>query len=234
MPRSLYIATTIAAGPETVWRRTRDPGQHQRWDLRFTSITGLDGGDDGAQHFCYATRLLPGLTIAGTGTTAAERTRADGVRTSALRFGSAHPLSPIAEGAGHWRYTPVPGGVDFATGYHYRPRWGRAGRVADAWVVAPLMGWATAWSFDRLRLWCERGTAPERLRNLALAEAAARVAVVAAAAPALPAWMLPVVAVAAVALPPAPGVPAARRCRRRPGASAAAPAVPAAAGVGGE
>ncbi|MDT0303731.1 hypothetical protein [Streptomonospora wellingtoniae] len=135
-----------------------------RWDLRFSSIAGLDGEAEHAQRFACTTRLPGGVVITGTGCTAAERTRADGTRTSALRFSSDHPLSPVAAGGGHWRYTPRPGGVGFATGYRYRPRWGRVGRAADAWVAGPLMGWATAWSFDRLRLWCEDGTGPERLR----------------------------------------------------------------------
>lgn len=32
----------------------------------------------------------------------------------------------------------------------------------------PLIGWATAWSFDRLRLWIERGIPPEVSRDRAL------------------------------------------------------------------
>jgi len=40
--------------------------------------------------------------------------------------------------------------------------------VLDAALFRPLMGWATAWSFDRLRLWIEKGIAPETsfLRSL--------------------------------------------------------------------
>lgn len=36
------------------------------------------------------------------------------------------------------------------------------------------MGWATAWSFDRLRLWLERDISPERARANWLAELAVR------------------------------------------------------------
>ncbi|GAA4936657.1 hypothetical protein GCM10023224_16900 [Streptomonospora halophila] len=216
----LYVETAIAAPMERVWRRTRDPAQHRRWDLRFSSISALDGDAGHAQRFAYATRLLPGVVITGTGHTTAERARADGIRTSALRFASDHPLSPIARGGGHWRYTPRPGGVDFATGYRYRPRWGRAGRAADAVIVGPLMGWATAWSFDRLRLWCEEGTAPERLRGRALVNAGLRALVPAAAATAVLGWAVAALAAAAVLLPVPRGVPAARRCRRRPAAPA--------------
>jgi hypothetical protein len=31
-----------------------------------------------------------------------------------------------------------------------------------------LLGWATAWSFDRLRLWIEKGISPEASRDRAL------------------------------------------------------------------
>jgi hypothetical protein len=77
-----------------------------------------------------------------------------------LRFASADPLSLISAGAGFWRYTPVPGGVRFVTGFDYGTRWGRFGRRADR-VFRPVFGWMTAWSFDRLRLWLETGTPPE-------------------------------------------------------------------------
>ncbi|QBI54323.1 SRPBCC family protein [Streptomonospora litoralis] len=234
MSLSLYIETAIAADLETVWRRTRDAELHRRWDLRFTGIADLDGEREEAQRFTYTTRLLPGVALTGTGATTAERTRADGTRISALRFGSAHALSPIAHGAGHWRYTPRAGGVEFATAYHYRTRWGRAGRMLDAALLAPLMGWATAWSFDRLRLWCERGDSPERLRTAALCDAGARAAAVAAGLVWLPGWAGAAVVAAALLLPPPPMVPAARRCRRRPRprGGTGAPA-PAATGGGG-
>ena len=32
----------------------------------------------------------------------------------------------------------------------------------DRLMFRPLMGWATAWSFDRLRLWLEEGITPDR------------------------------------------------------------------------
>jgi uncharacterized membrane protein YphA (DoxX/SURF4 family) len=40
-------------------------------------------------------------------------------------------------------------------------------------MFRPLFGWATAWSFDRLRLWLEDGVAPERSRDQAVAHASA-------------------------------------------------------------
>jgi hypothetical protein len=202
----LYIETLIRAPVAEVWRLSQEPGLHQRWDLRFSRIerSGADG------RFRYATRVLPGLTIAGTGISAGERRRPDGTGTSALRFASAHPLSLIRSGSGYWRYLPVPGGVRFLTGYDYRPGWGRPGRYADR-VFRPLFGWATAWSFDRLRLWLERGIPPERSRNQALAELLARL-LVAGLGAATGHWYTLLV----FAVPPLPTTPAARRCPRRP------------------
>ncbi|MGN9845690.1 hypothetical protein ACTMTI_46970 [Nonomuraea sp. H19] len=192
----LYVETRIRANLEDVWRATQDPARHQRWDLRFGRIDHLRRG-----RFRYST-----LGISGVGVSTGDRHGLDGGRTSALRFGSSHPLSPIRSGSGYWRYIPAAGGVRFLTSYGYRPR------------VLPrrLMWWATAWSFDRLRLWLETGRTPERSLRQALAETAAR-----GAAAGLAVWTLPPVAAVAVfaavlAVPPLPGTPAARRCLRRP------------------
>jgi hypothetical protein len=40
------------------------------------------------------------------------------------------------------------------------------------------MGWATAWSFDRLRLWIERGTPPEDVLRWTVVYSIARVSIV--------------------------------------------------------
>lgn len=212
----LYVEARIRAGIDDVWDRSQVPDQHQRWDLRFSEIDYLPCAPGEPQRFRYATRVLPLLAVDGTGVSAGERNRPDGTRTSALRFSSAHPLSLIEEGRGYWRYVPDGDALRFLTGYDYRPRWGRFGRVVDRLLFRPLMGWATAWSFDRLRLWCERGITPERSLRHALAEVCVRsAAVVATAAAVAPATAL-AVAGAALLLPPLPGTPAARRCLRRP------------------
>ncbi|MFF6857467.1 hypothetical protein ACFY9H_19110 [Streptomyces bacillaris] len=219
----LYIEALIRTDPELLWERTQEPALHQRWDLRFTEISPLPGDPGEGQRFRYATRVLPFVTVAGTGTNAGERHRADGERVSALRFASPQRLSLLAEGSGYWRYVPTPDGVRFLTGYDYRTRWGRFGALADRLVFRPLVGWATAWSFDRLRLWCERGITPARSLAYALSEALARVALVVAALPLGPAVVLPA-SLTALLLPPLPVTPAARRCLRRPpGRTAAAP-----------
>lgn len=213
----LYVEVRIRAGMDQLWEATQDPAQHRRWDLRFTHIDYLDRGGGGAQRFRYGVRVL-GIMLSGTGVCAGERRGPDGSRTSALRFASPHPLSLLAEGSGYWRYIPTRAGIRFLTGYDYRPRWGWFGRFADRVAFRPLMGWATAWSFDRLRLWLERGIAPERLLWRAAADVAIRVAAVITTAMLAPYTVVPcVTAGSLLLLPPLPTTPAARRClRRRP------------------
>ncbi|MFJ3960149.1 hypothetical protein [Streptomyces sp. NPDC090036] len=212
----LYVETRIRAGMDELWECSQDPAQHQRWDLRFTSIGYLPRAEGEPQRFRYATRVLPFLSVDGTGISAGERHRADGTRVSALRFASEHPLSLLAEGSGYWRYVPDADGIRFLTGYDYRPRWGRFGALADRLVFRPLMGWATAWSFDRLRLWCERGTTPGLALARAIGESALRALLCAAALVYAPPVAALFVLAAALLLPPLPGTPAARRCLRTP------------------
>ncbi|MGW1020516.1 hypothetical protein [Streptomyces niveus] len=217
----LYVETSIRTEMDTLWQRTQDPAQHQRWDLRFSEIDYLPRPPGEPQRFRYAVRIPPFLTVSGTGISAGESGGADGRRVSVLRFASPHPLSLLAEGSGYWRYVPTPDGIRFLTGYDYRPRWGRFGAVADRRVFRPLMGWATAWSFDRLRLWCEHGVSPARSLAHAVAEVAVRLLAVAGvlaltALLALPAVAALPPAVLLFLVPPLPRTPAARRCLRKP------------------
>jgi hypothetical protein len=171
--RPVYVESRIQAPVDDVWAATQEPGAHQRWDVRFGSITYLPREDGEAQRFTYATTVVPGLTVAGTGESLGERDRPDGTRWSGLRFWAKDRRSIIDAGAGYWRYVPTEDGVRFLTRYDYRPRWGRVGELVDRVVFRPLFGWATAWSFDRLRLWLDDGVPPERSRDLAVAHAAA-------------------------------------------------------------
>ncbi|MBC9711389.1 hypothetical protein H9Y04_02235 [Streptomyces sp. TRM66268-LWL] len=249
--KGLYVEARIRVDMDELWDHTQDPALHQRWDLRFGSIEYLPkASQDEPQHFRYATRLLPGLTVAGAGISAGEKRRPDGTQTSALRFSSPHPLSLLKEGSGYWRYVPDGDGVRFLTGYDYTPRWGRFGRAADRCVFRPLMGWATAWSFDRLRLWLEEGITPrwslvhwltEMLMRALLLASLLGLFVVFALQPMV--FLLAsgyvdfgvlffvfaivgipsVLAALLLRLPPLPFTPAARRCARTPDAAARAP-----------
>jgi hypothetical protein len=160
---------------EEVWARTQRPELHERWDLRFTSIRYLPKPSPSApQRFLYSTRIGFGLHIDGEGESVGERDGASGERTSALRFWSHDRRSLIREGRGYWKYIPAPDGVTFLTWYDYDARFGAAGRALDRAVFRPVLGWATAWSFDRLRRWIEDGVDPGAALRVAAAHAIAR------------------------------------------------------------
>lgn len=161
--RPIYVEIDVASDMEALWRHTQQPKLHERWDLRFSEIDYLPKtSPEDDQDFLYLTRIGFGLSIRGTGKSRAPDVAADGVRTSVLAFGTGHPLSLIGRGGGYWRYSPLPdGGVRFVTRFDYRTRFGSAGRWLDRLLFRPLFGWATAWSFDALRLWLDRGVPPE-------------------------------------------------------------------------
>ncbi len=117
---------------------------HERWDLRFSSITYLPRSKGEPQRFLYSTHLGFGLQIKGAGESGGEAIGADGSRSSALRLRSEDPKSLIREGAGSWKYLPDKCGVTFLTRYNYRVRFGGAGRLLDGMLFRPLMQWATA------------------------------------------------------------------------------------------
>ena len=158
---SIYVESFMRVPLDSLWSHTQDPDLHQRWDLRFTRIEYLPRPDpDAPQRFLYATRIGLGLAIRGEGESVATRDGEHGERTSSLKFGSDDPKSLIREGSGYWKYVPAREGIRFLTWYDYHTRFGMAGRLLDRLLFRPIMGWATAWSFDRLRLWLERGLDP--------------------------------------------------------------------------
>ncbi|RXZ80111.1 hypothetical protein EBB07_20450 [Paenibacillaceae bacterium] len=160
-PEPIYVEIKIAADLDTLWSHTQSPELHQQWDLRFTEITYLpvSAGDE-VQHFRYRTRIGFGIEIAGTGEAKTVPGRAGEARMSTLAFGSDQRLSLIRSGSGYWKYTPVDGGIDFATRYNYQTRYGVLGRLVDRLLFRPLFGYATAWSFDVLRIWLEQRIPP--------------------------------------------------------------------------
>jgi len=168
----LTAETVIAADGRTVWRFSQTPHLHARWDARFSAIEYLPRADeDRAQLFRYSTRIGLGIQIQGWGETIGRDDRT----TSSLRFGSDDPKSLIREGSGSWRYRQESGFVRFSTVYDYSVRYGGFGRLLDL-AFRPLMVWATRWSFDRLRIWIEDGTAPESSLRLWISKVAARLA----------------------------------------------------------
>ncbi len=176
--RGIYVEIPIRAPFDRIWQLTQQPEAHGRWDLRFSRIEYLPRPDPAEpQLFLYETRLGFGLSIRGTGESRGERFLPDGTATSALIFRSDDPKSLIRAGSGYWRYLPGEGEVQFLTWYDYEVRFGAAGRWFDRVVFRPLIGWATAWSFDCLRLWAEIGQLPETSRVLAAIHAVARCAI---------------------------------------------------------
>ncbi|MCC5876064.1 MAG: DoxX-like family protein [Candidatus Sumerlaeia bacterium] len=175
MSKPIYVETLIEGSMDDLWERTQNPDLHNQWDLRFTDILYLPRESPNApQRFLYKTRIGFGISITGRGESIGEKLT-DGSRTSSLRFWSNHPLSLIREGSGYWRYIQRPNGrVSFLTWYDYEPRFGRPGQFLDRWVFRPLMGWATAWSFDALRLWIEKGVDPSRSTLRLLVDGVAR------------------------------------------------------------
>lgn len=173
---SIYVEILIRAPMETLWEHTQTPQLHERWDLRFSEITYLPKNSESEpQRFRYATRIGFGVEVAGEGESVGQRDLPDGSRSSALKFNSASPLSIIREGGGYWKYIPTTEGIRFLTRYDYQTRFGALGALFDRLMFRPLMGWGTAWSFDRLRLWLEDGVHPAQAARQALVHGIARV-----------------------------------------------------------
>ena len=181
----IYVEIPIRASMDELWEKTQNPQLHQRWDLRFTQIEYLPREYAEPQRFLYRTRVGFGLKIDGQGESVGERDGDGGERTSSLKFWSEDPKSLIKTGSGYWKYVPQrdnprTGGdarrptIQFFTWYDYETRFGAVGRLIDKCLFRPLLGWATAWSFDRLRLWIEKGISPEASRDRALVYAFAR------------------------------------------------------------
>ncbi|MHB8628215.1 MAG: DoxX-like family protein [Aggregatilineales bacterium] len=173
----IYVEILICGNIEELWEKTQNPALHKRWDLRFTDIDYLPHLDESQpQQFLYATRIGFGLRISGAGESIGNRDDGQGNRTSALKFWSDDPKSLIRKGSGYWKYIQQAGGVRFLTWYDYDTRFGVIGRLVDK-AFRPLIGWATAWSFDRLRLWIEKGIDPAWSLRSSLIHSLARISI---------------------------------------------------------
>ena len=177
---SIYVEVLVRAPMDALWVHTQTPALHEQWDLRFSRIEYLPHSrDTDPQRFRYTTRIGCGLEVSGEGETVGHRRLDDGSASSALKFASAEPVSLIREGSGYWKYIPTADGVRFLTWYDYRTRFGAVGAVVDRLIFRPLIGWATAWSFDRLRLWLEDRVDPAQAVRQTLVHFASRLALAA-------------------------------------------------------
>ncbi|MGG2110906.1 DoxX-like family protein [Lysinibacillus pakistanensis] len=158
--KPIYVEVDILAPIEEAWTYTQNPKLHEQWDLRFTSITYIEKKSvEEPQRFTYETKVMPGVVVRGWGESKGEHQKKDGTKTSSLHFGTPQKISPIAEGRGYWQYIPHDKGLTFLTQYDYDVRYGKLGKLLDA-MFRPIMGWATALSFDVLKRWLEKGENP--------------------------------------------------------------------------
>ncbi|SDK37939.1 DoxX-like family protein [Sediminibacillus albus] len=154
--KPIYVEIPIQAPVEKVWEMSQDPQLHEQWDLRFSSITYLPReSEDDPQSFLYENKFGI-VSVAGWGKSIGTHNKKDGSKTSSLHFGTAQKISPIREGRGYWKYIPTNDGTTFLTQYDYGVRFGLFGKLFDL-LFRPIMGWATALSFDVLKQWIETG-----------------------------------------------------------------------------
>lgn len=162
----IYVELPIQASLDALWEYTQNPAYHEQWDLRFTTIEYLPKqSPDEPQRFLYTTQIGFGLKVAGKGESTGTRHASNGESTSALKFWSDQPISLIQAGTGYWKYILQGDKIRFLTWYDYQVRFGLCGRLIDQFCFRPLLGWATAWSFDALRLWLERGIHPAQSKR---------------------------------------------------------------------
>lgn len=166
--KPIYIETRIHGSIDEIWEKTQTPDLHQQWDVRFSRISYLPKKVGEPQLFTYATEVAPRVWIEGRGESLGDRERPDNSRWSGLKFWCDDKRSIIKKGAGYWKYIPTDDGVRFLTRFDYQPRWGFFGETIDRFIFRPIFGWATSWSFDRFRLWVEKGIDPARQRRQAI------------------------------------------------------------------
>ncbi|PIC67112.1 hypothetical protein CSV71_09430 [Sporosarcina sp. P21c] len=157
--KPIYVEIPIHAPLQRVWDASQDPELHAQWDLRFSSIYYVPKEEDQPQRFTYTRTVGPFITVEGWGESSGTAHLDSGSRSSSLHFGTNQKISPIREGRGYWKYEPMEEGTKFLTQYDYQTNFGKVGQLMDT-VFRPLMGYATAVSFDVLKRWLERGETP--------------------------------------------------------------------------
>ncbi|MEG7966375.1 DoxX-like family protein [Bacillus cereus group sp. Sample30] len=161
--KPIYVSAEMNTTMEKLWEYTQEPRIHTEWDARFTEISYVEKQEGEPQKFLYKTKIGFGFEIAGEGESIGEIRKETGERISSLKFWTDNTLSLIQIGRGYWKYTPCKEHIHFETQYDYDTRYGRIGNVIDFYMFRPLLGWATAWSFDALKLWLEKGIHPRLL-----------------------------------------------------------------------
>lgn len=161
--KPIYVSAEMNTTMEKLWKYTQEPHIHTEWDARFTEISYVEKKEGEPQKFSYKTKIGFGLEIAGEGEAIGEIRKETGERISSLKFWTDNTLSLIQIGRGYWKYTPRKEHIHFETQYDYDTRFGRIGNVIDFYMFLLLLGWATAWSFDALKLWLEKGLHPRLL-----------------------------------------------------------------------
>lgn len=159
--KPIYVEVPIYTNLEKLWEYTQKPHLHEKWDLRFSSITYLPKEENEPQHFVYKTKIGFGVQIEGWGKSVGQHHADDESRTSSLHFGTDQAISIIREGRGYWKYIPTKNSsILFLTEYNYETNFGHFGKWFDYFIFRPLIGWATALSFDVLKRWLEKGESP--------------------------------------------------------------------------
>jgi len=157
--KPIYVEIPIHAELDKLWEASQNPQLHEQWDLRFSSITYLPKKENEAQQFTYTRTVGPFYKVEGWGKSVGSFQN-NKLRSSSLHFGTDQKLSPIREGRGYWKYEQLDDSVKFLTQYDYDVNFGQAGKVVDKFIFRPLIGWATALSFDVLKRWLEKGETP--------------------------------------------------------------------------
>lgn len=157
--KPIYVEIPIDVPLQRVWDASQDPELHAQWDLRFSSIHYLPKEEDQPQRFTYTRTVGPFVTVEGWGESSGTAYSDSGSRSSSLHFGTNQKISPIREGRGYWKYEPMGEGTKFLTQYDYQTNFGKVGQLVGK-LFRPLMGYATAVSFDVLKRWLERGETP--------------------------------------------------------------------------
>lgn len=157
--KPIYVEIPIYVPVERVWEASQEPDLHAQWDLRFSSIQYLPKEGDQPQLFTYTRYVGPFFKVEGWGESSGSAYLENGTRSSSLHFGTDQKIPPIREGRGYWKYEPIEKGTKFLTQYDYTPNFGKIGQFIDLFF-RPLMGYATALSFDVLKRWLEKGESP--------------------------------------------------------------------------